>query len=266
MSKARSINVSVPSPSSSNNVPVEKKTTEVTSARSKLDGVLQNLVEKKEESPSKVDEEVWIKLEPEDNYFSDSGPSTPKKGLGSSSKSRKRKRKDETDEMQPHYHHTYVMKLFDRSVDLAQFDDQTPLYPICRAWMRNQPHNQSLGPRSETTTPEPIINFDPETTDRIPKDIYRMPPGPNRPFDHVKGEYVDPRIPVPVPQPDEHIDTLNTDPEAAPEPENLLLEHMARWKKVRQSWRDSALDNEERYTSSMFILKNMFEYQLEHSP
>ena len=41
------------------------------------------------------------------------------------------------------------MKLFDRSVDLAQFDDSTPLYPVCRAWMKNQPHNQNLGARRE---------------------------------------------------------------------------------------------------------------------
>lgn len=34
----------------------------------------------------------------------------------------------------------FVMKLFDRSVDLAQFTDNTPLYPICRAWIANQPN------------------------------------------------------------------------------------------------------------------------------
>lgn len=34
---------------------------------------------------------------------------------------------------------SYVIKLFDRSVDLAQFNTSTPLYPICRAWMRNNP-------------------------------------------------------------------------------------------------------------------------------
>lgn len=33
------------------------------------------------------------------------------------------------------------MKLFDRSVDLAQFTEDTPLYPICRAWMANQPRS-----------------------------------------------------------------------------------------------------------------------------
>lgn len=32
---------------------------------------------------------------------------------------------------------SYVMKLFDRSVDLAQFTHDTPLYPVCRAWIHN---------------------------------------------------------------------------------------------------------------------------------
>lgn len=45
------------------------------------------------------------------------------------------------------FHHTYVMKLFDRSVDLAQFQEDTPLYPICRAWMANQPRNPNLVPK-----------------------------------------------------------------------------------------------------------------------
>lgn len=36
---------------------------------------------------------------------------------------------------------SYVMKLFDRSVDLAQFTEDTPLYPICRAWMANKPRS-----------------------------------------------------------------------------------------------------------------------------
>lgn len=39
---------------------------------------------------------------------------------------------------------TYVIKLFDRSVDLAQFSENTPLYPICRAWMRNSPTVREL--------------------------------------------------------------------------------------------------------------------------
>lgn len=34
---------------------------------------------------------------------------------------------------------SYVLKLFDRSVDLSQFSEDSPLYPICRAWIANQP-------------------------------------------------------------------------------------------------------------------------------
>ena len=32
-----------------------------------------------------------------------------------------------------------MVKLFERSVDLAQFPEDTPLYPVCRAWMQNDP-------------------------------------------------------------------------------------------------------------------------------
>ena len=78
-----------------------------------------------------------------------------------SARKRKRKSLDKT----AGYHHTFVMKLFDRSVDLAQFcsslprpirgqypghtTDQSetassyPLYPVARAWIRNEPSNLS---------------------------------------------------------------------------------------------------------------------------
>ncbi|XP_030373752.1 protein lin-37 homolog [Scaptodrosophila lebanonensis] len=39
---------------------------------------------------------------------------------------------------------SYVMRLFERSLDLSKYKDKTPLYPICRAWMANQPRNPSV--------------------------------------------------------------------------------------------------------------------------
>uniref|UniRef100_V9ILF7 Protein lin-37 n=1 Tax=Apis cerana TaxID=7461 RepID=V9ILF7_APICE len=60
-------------------------------------------------------------------------------------------------QMDTAFHHTYVMKLFDRSVDLAQFQEDTPLYPICRAWMANQPRNPNLVPKIRSPSPE-ILN------------------------------------------------------------------------------------------------------------
>lgn len=53
-------------------------------------------------------------------------------------------RRRKSDNTPTAFHHTYVMKLFDRSVDLARFEEDTPLYPICRAWMANQPRNPQL--------------------------------------------------------------------------------------------------------------------------
>lgn len=32
-----------------------------------------------------------------------------------------------------------VLKLRDRSIDLASFTDSTAMYPICRAWIKNDP-------------------------------------------------------------------------------------------------------------------------------
>lgn len=41
-------------------------------------------------------------------------------------------------------HKTFIMKLFDRSVDLAKYNENSALYPICRAWMLNQPRSNQL--------------------------------------------------------------------------------------------------------------------------
>lgn len=49
---------------------------------------------------------------------------------------------------------SYIMKLFDRSVNLAKFEEDTPLYPLCRAWMKNQPRAPAV--KSEKST-DPII-------------------------------------------------------------------------------------------------------------
>ena len=35
---------------------------------------------------------------------------------------------------------SFVMKLFDRSVDFAQFNEDTTLYALARAWMQNKPY------------------------------------------------------------------------------------------------------------------------------
>lgn len=56
-----------------------------------------------------------------------------------------------------HFLDSYIIKLFDRSVDLAQFNTNTPLYPICRAWMRNNP-----SVREPTAYPSPTHSMEEE--------------------------------------------------------------------------------------------------------
>ncbi|KAL1401966.1 hypothetical protein pipiens_006290 [Culex pipiens pipiens] len=50
---------------------------------------------------------------------------------------------------------TFIMKLFDRSVDLARFPEATPLYPVCRAWMQNAPRVARRDERERESDPEP---------------------------------------------------------------------------------------------------------------
>ena len=40
------------------------------------------------------------------------------------------------------FYYSYTIKLFDRSVDLAQFDTNIPLYVMARAWMLNKPYSR----------------------------------------------------------------------------------------------------------------------------
>jgi len=133
------------------------KTVEVFSARDKLSGALNLAIDK---------------LGGEDGAHGFFGSPVKRvqsldSPLGSPTKSprprRRRKKEGATDSA---FHHTFVMKLFDRSVDLAQFQEGTSLYPVCRAWMKNQPHNTSMAPRVRTPTPEPMKEEtdDPEST------------------------------------------------------------------------------------------------------
>ncbi|CAH3022597.1 unnamed protein product [Porites evermanni] len=63
---------------------------------------------------------------------------------------RKRRKKDmgvddgESGSQNRKFIRIFVMKLFDRSVDFAQFSEDTPLYALARAWMQNKPYGTKL--------------------------------------------------------------------------------------------------------------------------
>merc|ERR1712071_387070 len=76
-------------------------------------------------------------------------PSTsPRKSSNLSKLPQRKRRRLNIDKFGKHDQQTYVLKLYDRSVDLAQFSSDTALYPVCRAWIKNQPNNLVHGANS----------------------------------------------------------------------------------------------------------------------
>uniref|UniRef100_UPI00398ED926 protein lin-37 homolog n=1 Tax=Pristiophorus japonicus TaxID=55135 RepID=UPI00398ED926 len=152
------------------------------------------------------------------------------------------------------------MKLFDRSVDLAQFSENTPLYPICRAWMRNNP---TLREGARTPSPQPPPALEDEEVAEVMNgkchDIYRLPQPIPCPL-NTGGQPVSTRIPSPLPPSEKPLD-INMCHTAGSGVATLLYNHMDRWKKIRQRWKESSHRNQHRYTDSMRILKEMFERQ-----
>ncbi|KAJ8949328.1 hypothetical protein NQ314_008248 [Rhamnusium bicolor] len=157
-----------------------------------------------------------------------------------------RKRKNEN--MPTPYHHTYVMKLFDRSVDLARFQEDTPLYPICRAWMQNQPRNHNPIIKRRVSSPEPDNSL---WNENSISGVTRLPP-PTRPFDT--------RIPSPIPEQAQNKDNINLNYDECPvvEKNELICGHLQRWVKVKKKWIATAAKNEERYTRSTHVLQAIY--------
>ncbi|XP_052511400.1 protein lin-37 homolog isoform X3 [Budorcas taxicolor] len=114
---------------------------EMAKARNQLDAVLQCLLEKSHMDRERLDEEPGKTSS--DTHNKDCSITATGKRPSARFPHQRRKKRREMDEGLaeggPQRSNTYVIKLFDRSVDLAQFSENTPLYPICRAWMRNSP-------------------------------------------------------------------------------------------------------------------------------
>ena len=62
------------------------------------------------------------------------------------------------------------MKLFDRSVDLAQFNEDSSLYSISRAWIYNKTQQEERAP-----SPEPPAYTQPDEVRHMGLSIYNGP-------------------------------------------------------------------------------------------
>lgn len=241
---------------------------EVSGARSRLSDILQTLVEKAEKADESIlAEELESPRTPEEDskvgILDGQGSKSSKKH----SRSNRKRKKDYVESSSEHtfldkgkYPQSFVMKLFDRQVDLAQFKPSSPLYPVCREWMRNQPLKKR---NVRTRSPSPEQSPEDESSDpndQTLKDIYQLPP-PSISAEDLRSKHNrDPRIPSPVPQPEETLD-IHSDMSLAPSKETLLEDHLVRWRKIKNKWKGASDDYQFRYTESYAILKAMYDRQ-----
>ncbi|XP_041798025.1 protein lin-37 homolog isoform X1 [Chelmon rostratus] len=222
-------------------------------ARSKLDVILNALVERRE-NERKQNEGDTGKISA-DSLSKDLSPSSAGKRPSARFPQHRRKKRKEMDEGIPetnqHKQNSYIIKLFDRSVDLAQFNTSTPLYPICRAWMRNNP-----SVREPASSPSPSHSMiEEEVTDMINgkgQNVYRLPPPTSCPVS-TSGEPINLRIPL-TEKP-----TVTKLTDSIPVSSPLICDHMERWKKIRHKWKECSNKNQLRYSESIKILKEMKE-------
>lgn len=232
-------------------IKTERPDLESAGPRGRLDAVLKGLVEKSENEREPNEDPGKLSV---DTLSKDLSPSSAGKRPSTRFPQHRRKKRKEMDEGIPetnqHRQNAYVIKLFDRSVDLAQFNTSTPLYPICRAWMRNNPSFRE--PATSPSSPQSITEE--EVTDMMNgkgQNVYRLPSPSSCPVS-ASGEPINLRIP----QTEKPTISKSTD---VPISGSLISNHMERWKKIRQKWKECSNKNQLRYSESIKILKEMKE-------
>lgn len=154
---------------------------------------------------------------------------------------------------------SFVMKLFDRSLDLSKYTEHTSLYPICRAWMANQPRNLSIRSYRDARSPSPI-----ERKDNGLEIIYKLRKGDLRDVASMpKPKSTDvPRIPVPrdLPKKYKRTDEIVADNNALRngEKEELLAYHLGKWKGIKRNWQKHTKLYQKRYDASFQILDKLY--------
>ncbi|XP_058679114.1 protein lin-37 homolog [Ammospiza caudacuta] len=217
-------------------VKVEKPELSPGAARRRLDAVLEQLLlrggrEPLEEEPGKGPGEPPAK---------EASPSAPgKRPPGRFPQQRRKKRREggEGPEAPPQKHNSFVIRLFDRSVELGQFPAGTPLYPVCRAWIGHCP---APAPPPEQFQAPPGA-----------EDVLSLPP---------PGPALAPRVPSPL-GPDEGAAPPDQVLDPAPSITSLIYKNMDRWKRVRQRWREAAQRQQQRYGPSLRLLRIIYERQ-----
>lgn len=222
---------------------IESDVDNVTEARCKLEDLLNDIVDKTDGSKTNVEEDLEQNRESgQVHHF------TPTKKNFPVRTNRKRKKKDYFyDEPELSNKPSYVVKMFDRRVNLANFNKDTSLYTMLRDWMKNKP---LISKRSMEEDPEEMEKSEPENSrdNELPKEepIYSLP-GP------VKSEEMYPRPLPPALKTALLEDIINTKEDL----ESLKKDNMFRWRKVRSRWKEHSKKNQQRHLEAIMVLNTM---------
>ncbi|ALC40655.1 mip40 [Drosophila busckii] len=121
---------------------------------------------------------------------------------------------------------SYVMRLFERSLDLSKYKEMTPLYPICRAWMANQPRNPNVA-MFNTDGSLPSVKREDNADEVLAKllsgelKVLKQLPQPRK----TELPLIPPRLSIAE---DSSLKDADKD--------KLLAENMSRWKQMRSHW------------------------------
>lgn len=236
----------------------EENSSGVTNARVRLNVLLRDLIKKTEESnegeaSSPAGSSTSFQMPP---------PSTPTKRSVSGKTPRKRRKKDVgfEDGDSSNQNPSFVMKLFDRSVDFAQFNEDTPLYALARAWMQNKPYGtkscdsqeSSQDGDSPSSSQDSAMSVTRSNGESDPKYVYSFP-DPIKSVGDVKMNIGGPKEPYSL--------DINYDVDTAPSLNDLKRHHIERWKRVKTSWREKSFQRQARCAPSIKKIRELFEHQ-----
>uniref|UniRef100_A0A3B3SYS3 Lin-37 DREAM MuvB core complex component n=1 Tax=Paramormyrops kingsleyae TaxID=1676925 RepID=A0A3B3SYS3_9TELE len=214
-------------------IKAEKTDAETTGARGRLDAVLQGLVEKSDSEREQNEDDS--------GKMATDSLSKPSSRFPQHRRKKRKEMDDGLSESNQHKQNAYIIKLFDRSVDLAQFNTSTPLYPICRAWMRNNP---TVRERAASSSPSHSLGEEEESVvDMLNgkgQNVYRLPPPSPSPIGP-SGEPINLRIPP-------------TEKSTAAKVKGVISDD-----DVGGQWKEASNKNQLRYSESIKILKEMYE-------
>lgn len=200
---------------------VKKETIEVQEARGRLKTALHDLV-------ANSDDEVMPPY-----YTSKEKRGRPKKikaDSGDVGKLHSSYREVQDQQM----HESFIMKLFDRSLDLSKYDETTSLYPICRAWMENTPRSPTIKSYRIRRSPSPVVrkNIGKEVLEELCggnlNKITAMPEPLKTTLTRIPSNLFDEKY-----QEERKKTELSL---KGASKQQLLSVHKQKWKKVRQNW------------------------------